>query len=200
MRSKCDVRLPQTPQLKGHTRPPCRCTRNPGTEFLIRWPYLKAWLVHPSFSYPANNYQSYQKLDSLQEQWTSQNFLRFLTSVNSQTRKRKAVLLRLFLFWPGTQGYLKVEETLEVGQRPFGARQASQISALWLRKRAFCLLSLESLPSGQGQVFAEARGGMSWNEQHLGCTPGRQPLWSGHFPGCNNSSQAGSQMYLRRKG
>lgn len=179
MRSKLDARLPQAPQLKGHAWPPCRCARSPGTQFLIRWPYLKAWLAHPSFNYPANNYQSSQKLDSLQEQWTFQNFLRLRTSVNSQTRKRKAVVLWLFLFWLGTQGYLKVEEPFAVGQRPFGARQASQIAALWLQKRAFCLLSLESLPSGQGQVFGEARGGMRWNEQLLACTPGpaAPPEW-----------------------
>ena len=74
-------------------------------------------------------------------------------------------------FGQGPKVILRSRNQLKWGRRPFGARRASQISALWLQKHAFCL-SLESLPSGQGQVFAEARGGMRWNEQYLGSTPG----------------------------
>lgn len=161
-------------QLKGHTWPPCRCARKPGTQFLIRWPYLKAWLVHLSFNYPANNYQSYQKLDSLQEQWTFQNVLRFLTLMNSQTRKRKAVVLRLFLFWPGTQGYLKVEEPFEVGQAGFWS-QAGKPDLCSLASKARLLLEfgIPSLWAGPSLRRGERRDALERAAPRVHTWPGR---------------------------
>lgn len=155
--------------------PPRRCSRKPedslenlGPVLIPPTSTLSEGLACSSFICSTKNYQSLYVADSLQVQWTFPNFLRCFLPVDSQSRKRKAVVL-----WLGTQGYLKVTEPLEAGRLPPGALPpASRIPALRLWKGTLCSWSLEPLSTGQGQDFAELGRWTRWRHTWP-CSPSR---------------------------